>query len=71
MPTNRSEILRKIVKPEYVDYFWDWEEKTAREKEKQGLDVISHIFATRGTKKYPGMLLEDKVKTAITSQKFE
>ena len=71
MSSSRSEILKKVIKQEYVEFFSDWEDKTAREREKRGLDVIGHIFATRGTKKYGGQLFEDKVKSATTNAVFE
>jgi len=43
--------LQKIIQPQYIEHFADWE-KFANEKEKKGLKLIASIYKHKGLKKF-------------------
>ena len=48
---NISKTLGKIITPEWLSYYQDWEE-TATESEQEGMRIIDFIYESRGQKKY-------------------
>ena len=43
--------LQKIIQPQYIEHFADWE-KFANDKEKKGLKLIASIYKHKGLKKF-------------------
>jgi hypothetical protein len=67
------DTLQKIIQPQYLDHFADWE-KFANDREKKGLKLISAIYKHKGLKKFradpPSKQLESFQKSNTIEYEF-